>query len=307
MRTLTPAFDREGEISQVRLSPDGKEVAFTVAGEHAGLYVGAPEATRWRKLVGYPEWSTTDYKWSPDGGYIAYRIAGDHGLSDRVGWVPTAQRGKLEWLEGQGFAWARKDGVLYTLDGGALSVMRHDLAKGTSRKVGDFHHHHSNLHPPALVPSPDGSKLAFTSRNMLEDTTHVFITQRKAGEVVCEPLTWIPGANVHVHPFWSPKGVSLGLYLVHYGLDTTGMVLVNKLQGDGEICYQRDGLDPSMSPAWAPDGKSVVFQREDNGLTKLDVATKECEAVEPGGRGTPRFLQDGQLVLEGDRAVHYVG
>jgi len=317
MRTLEPEFDRDGDVSQVRLSPDGQQLAFTVNGKNAGLYVGAADAEApqktlsskisWRKLVGYNDWNTTNYKWSPEGRHIAYRIAaGTPGLDDRVGWVPTEKRGKLEWMAGQGFAWANQNSVLYVLDAGALSVMRHDLSKGTSRKVGDFHHHHSNIHPPALVPSPDGSKLIYTSRNMLEDATHVFISQRKSGEVVSEPLTWIPGASVHVHPFWSPKGVSVGLHLVHYGLDTTGMVLVDKLAGDGDTFYERDGLDPSATPAWTPDGNAIVFQREGDALTKLDLATRELKAMEAGGRGTPRFLPGGQLVLEGDNAIYFV-
>ena len=94
--------------------------------------------------------------------------------------------------------------------------------------------------------------------------------------------------------------------MVHEALDTTGLVLVKALQGDGEIYYQRDGLDVASTPAWAPDGSAIVFQREGAELATLEIASRQLASLSNGVQlsGTPRFLPDGRLVLEGGDAAY---
>jgi Tol biopolymer transport system component len=306
LNEVRPSFATEGSLHEVRLSPDGTQVAFVVRdAPEAGIYAGPVGSDVFTKLVGYGSFATTEIAWSGDGQYIAFHVTGEAiGYQDQVGLVASGDRGEIIRYDGQGFAWAHKGAVLYVLDGARMALMRYDVAKGTAREMGEFAHHYDERFRPRVVPSADGSKIAFTSRNALEDTTRVFIVAREGGDVVSRPLTWIPGADVHVHPFWSPKGVSLGLYMVHEALETTGLVLVKKLQGDGEIYYQREGLDDPTPPAWAPDGKSILF-RTDEALSRLDLADKSVHrlALNEEAPGGLRFVAPDQLALEGGDAV----
>lgn len=304
MEVLTPDIVTEGTIGQVRLSSDGARLAFVIEGSaDAGLYAGPVDGSNWIKLVGYPSFSAPEIAWSADGRMIAYRIVADPpGYHDQVGYVLSTERGEVNRFDGQAFAWARKGVVIYVLDGARMALLRYDLDRGTSRRLSDFHHHYDAQFPPRVVPSPDGTRIAFTSRNVLEDTTRLFIAERRGGEVDGRPLTWIPGADVHVFPFWSPKGVSLGIYMVHEALDTTGLVLVKRLEGDGQIVYRRQDRDVARSPAWSPDGASLVFPRRE-GWTRLSLVDESLTLLRDTAAGYARFDRQGSLWLEGtDRA-----
>lgn len=308
MEELTPAIATEGSLHQARLSPDGERLAFVIEGSSdAGLYAGPVDGSAWHKLVGYPSFSTPEIAWSADGRMIAYRVVADPpGYHDQIGYVISTQRGEVNRIDGQAFAWARKGAVIYALDGARMALLRYDLDRGTSRRLSEFLHHYDARFPPKLVPSPDGARIAFTSRNVLEDTTRLFIAERREGEVDGHLLTWIPGADVHVFPFWSPKGVSLGMYMVHEALDTTGLVLINKLRGEGEIFYRRDGQDVARSPVWAPDGTSVVLPRGE-GWTRLALADKSATPLGVDATGEARFDAQGSLWLEGTDRVRRIG
>lgn len=304
MEELTPTIATEGTVHQVRLSPDGARLAFVIEGaSDAGLYAGPVDGSAWRKLVGYPSFATPEIAWSGDGRMIAYRIVADPpGYHDQIGYVLSTERGEVNRLDGQAFAWARKGSVVYVLDGARMALLRYDLDKGTSRRLSEFLHHYDLRFPPRVVPSPDGGRIAFTSRNVLEDTTRLFIAERRQGEVDGHLLTWIPGADVHVFPFWSPKGVSLGTYMVHEALDTTGLVLIDKLQGDGEIFYQRDGRDGTSAPVWCPDGASLILPGQHE-WSRLSLADKSVHPLGVEAKGVARFDAQGELWLEGtDRA-----
>ncbi|MEQ9319999.1 MAG: hypothetical protein RIF41_12620 [Polyangiaceae bacterium] len=308
MDELTPTIATDGTIHQARLSPDGARLAFVIEGSaDAGLYAGPVDGAAWRKLVGYPSFSTPEIAWSSDGRMIAYRVVADPpGYDDQIGYVLSTERGEVNRLDGQAFAWARKGTVIYALDGARMALVRYDLAKGTSRHLSEFLHHYDARFTPRVVPSPDGERITFTSRNVLEDTTRVFVVERREGEVDGHLLTWIPGADVHVFPFWSPKGVSLGMYMVHEALDTTGLVLIKRLEGEGEIVYQRDGLDVAASPAWYPDGASLVIPR-DTGWTRLDLGDGTSASLGVDATGEARFDADGHLWLEGTDRVRKIG
>ncbi|MBI4700714.1 MAG: PD40 domain-containing protein [Deltaproteobacteria bacterium] len=310
IEVLAPALATEGKISQVRLSPDGRRLAFTVAGAaDAGLYVADVGAGEALKLVGYPGWQSPEIGWSPDGALVAYRIAAaTPGYDDQVGWVSAAERGEINRCEGQAFAWAPRARVLFVADCKALALVRHDPDQGTSRPLSDFHHHNDQgaRFVPRVASSPDGARLAYVARNELEDTSRVFCVERRNGELKTELLTWIPGADAHVFPFWSPKGVSLGLYVVHQGLDKTGIVLVKGLQGEGEIFYESAQMDGLAPPAWAPDGHALALVRRGDELCRLDLGDRSLHPLcAPGAvRGEPRFAADGRLVVEGGAAAY---
>jgi Tol biopolymer transport system component len=307
VQELRPGYEGAGTVGQVRLSPDATRMAFTLTDSpDAGLYVGDVGGQDWLKLVGFEGWASPRIGWSSDGQYIAYRLEYvPRGPEDEVAWVRTDDYGEVDRVDGQAFAWAANGPVLYVLDGPKLAVMRHNVGKGESRAIGEFVHHHGADFPPRLVASPDGGRLAYTTRDVIEDTARVFVIQRKDGEVKSELLTRIPGHEVHIFPFWSPKGVSLGLYMVHVAKVRTGMVLLKGLQGEGQIVYMSDSVEGTALPVWAPDGKSIVFPQQQH-MAQLALADGAigtvCEA-----QGEPRFLPDGRLIVEGGAAAHIIG
>ena len=72
-------------------------------------------------------------------------------------------------------------------------------------------------------------------------------------------LTEIPGAGARVAPFWSPDGDSLAFMMVHLEEDMSAIVLVEKLEGEGEVVYESPLLDLPEAPLWL--GREVVFFR----------------------------------------------
>ena len=187
-----------------------------------------------------------------------------------------------------------------------LELVRCDVRRGKRRALVPYLHHALADLPPALVPAPDGQRLGITCRNALEDVTRVVIVSRREGQVVGDVLTWIPGAEQHAFPCWSPQGRSLALWMVNVGLDRTGLVVVKGLAGEGEIFYQRDGLDEPVQPAWEPGGRAIWLLGAGGQLLRLDLDRRQPEPVgAPGLAGEVlRFGPDGALVLEGGPAVY---
>jgi len=307
LQRIIPQYDAGGAVEQVRLSADGSRMGFVVRGDGCdGLYAGSVDGDDWLKIAGFPEWHTPLWAWSAEGSYLAYAVPGDPlGVGDHVCCVETARRNEVAWLPGHAFAWSRRGALLYLADMASMQLVRCDVAAGRRKPLVPYHHHASERFRSAVVPSPDGQRLVLTSRNELQDVSRVMVIARHEGKVASEQLSWIPGADQHVRPCWSPKGRSLALWMVHEALDRTGLVLLEGLQGDGEIYYQRDGLDEAIAPVWAPDGRSLFFMAEGGQLTRLDLDRRVTTPLgAPGLQGdTLRLLPDGRLLVEGGTAV----
>ncbi len=74
---VTSLWDRPEDVTQTRLSPDGKKMAFWVAGSEGGLYVLTLANKEARKIVSQPapQWNGIgggDFSWSPDSQWICY-------------------------------------------------------------------------------------------------------------------------------------------------------------------------------------------------------------------------------------------
>ena len=306
---VRPLYDTEGTIDAIALGPESA-LAIAVSGARdAGLYAGEVGSSTWRKLVGYPSWRSPRLSWSPDGAFIAFQIEMDPpgGYDDQVGIAVPDKRGEHVRYSGQAFGWASAGAVLYVSNGTDLSIDRHDVHKGRTRSLGEYGHHYSELYRPQVAPAPDGRHVAYTSRNMLQQFTYVYCMGKKSGLVEADIVTRVPGTSVHVMPFWSPKGKSLGLHMVHDEHAQTGTVIIKGLEGDGEIYYTREGVDPVVAPAWVPDGDSIVLQRQDGALISVDLQSQEISEIVPAGRvsGRMRFLDEDRLALEGE-GVAYV-
>ncbi len=74
---VTSLWNRNEDVTQTRLSPDGKQMAFWVAGSEGGLYVLTLADKSVKKIVSQPapQWNGIgggDLSWSPDNQWICY-------------------------------------------------------------------------------------------------------------------------------------------------------------------------------------------------------------------------------------------
>lgn len=68
-----PLEDTTALVSTPKWSPDGRRIAFVVAGESGGdLYLARADGTEARRLLEHPGWDDIDPAWSPDGRLIAF-------------------------------------------------------------------------------------------------------------------------------------------------------------------------------------------------------------------------------------------
>jgi len=79
---VEPLWDRDEDVTGVRVSPDGKQLGFWVAGMEGGLYVRTIAGGEPRRIVKIPgpQWHGIgggDFAWSPDMKWIAYSNRGE--------------------------------------------------------------------------------------------------------------------------------------------------------------------------------------------------------------------------------------
>ena len=120
-------------------------------------------------------------------------------------------------------------------------------------------------------------------------------------------VTQIPGSQAHVFPFWSPKGGTLGIFIVHLELDRSALIAVPHLDGEGEVLHESELVDGAEAPAWSPSGATIVFQRAEQGgarrLAALSVAARTAWPITEAA-GRPWFLGGGAiLAVDGGAAA----
>jgi hypothetical protein len=121
---------------------------------------------------------------------------------------------------------------------------------------------------------------------------------------------------VHILPFWSPKGATLGLFCVHEEQEKTALIVVPRLEGEGVVLYESSLLDPPETPAFAPSGRHIAFFRAEkppsedaqgsSRLVLLDVRRETFRALSEDDElaGTPHFLDERTLAVDGGSAAH---
>jgi Tol biopolymer transport system component len=313
VRRLTPPAPHAGDVSQVRLSPDGHRLAFAcTAGGWGGIYVAEVGADTADELVRCEGWTPAEIAWSPSGDGIAYRVAGKPaGFRESIGWCASTEAGERGRTPGMCFAWAAGKDTLYVGDPDELELCSIDTASGQATKLAHFGLHRSPDFWPQISPSPDGKFLVYTTRDDFEDTSRVWCIEWQNGQLESRLITWIPGAQIHLHPFWTPKGKTLGLYMVHAEQQKTGLIALRGVQGEGQILYQHDTIDGAITPAWSSQTDHIaLFRGNGSGtppaLSLLNCQTGQTQLVptsEPVA-GDVRFATDGELVLDGGCAVY---
>jgi len=325
-----PESPEDDPVELVRLSPDGKRVVFSrPRGKAPGIWSAAPgafiQATR---VVPYDDedekWQAEEILFAPDGAHFAYLRGGGPppGGAGGIGWANAGKPGEMGRTTGASFAWTPKSSALIVADPARGMILRRGLGEGPPQPLAKLVDDGDPAFPPRIAVSPDGARIAFTARRAADEVTEVHVIERSDKGNKCELLTEIPGSAVHVRPFWSPRGGTLAMLVVHLEQEKSAIIAVPKLEGEGVILYENALIDAAEAPAWAPSGHSIAFFHVANAkheftksgpaqLTLLDVRKLDepvtIELTEPGEMtGTPHFLDDRRLAIDCSDRAHVI-
>ncbi len=304
MRFEKREFHPDEHALSVRISPDGTQTAHITKD---AVYVGTQRA------VGCAGWTAEQLAWSPDGKHVAYVANVKDGHS--VAWATIeGERGRVP---GVAFAWDPSGAALFILNPFRSLVGRHELGARDTKRLGKISDDAHVDFLPRIAVSPDGTRVAFTCRREKENVTELW-THDGAGLQLREKFMH---ADRRAFPFWSPKGLDLGLLLTDPAATVEpgeSRSFIRVYSGSDSVDLYKNGLeDPAVSPTWAPSGKTILFLHAskpthsfaNNGppeLTALECSTGERTALTAPGElsGTPRFLDEKRVALDGGPTAH---
>ncbi|MBW2455811.1 MAG: PD40 domain-containing protein [Deltaproteobacteria bacterium] len=319
-RDVSPPAPTGATIGLVRVSPDGKRIAYHCDdGAESAVYACAVDdldggAERATKLVALGNDGIDELSWSPDGTHLAYVTGGPlpTGLERSVGWTSSTEPGELGRTPGAAHGWTPGKPALVVTDLTERAVVHVSLASGEKLSVGEILDDGDVDLPPVVAVGSDGQHIAVSCRRAHDQVTEIWIFRRDAGGIASRLLTQIPGAAVRAHPFWSPKGKTLALSVVHLTQEQSATIAVRQLKGDGEILHHHELLDAPFRPSWAPGGRWIaLFVAQARAplpgafgpqqLAVIDVHQREVfPLLEPGeAAGAPHFVGDRQLAVDG--------
>lgn len=302
--TCQPVVPNGTDAIETRICPSGRRVAVVwVMGDEVGIDVGGMgEESDWHHLVKQGKERVSELTWSPEGSHIAYHIAG----RDHVAWIDTASPlTEPIKVSGTAFAWRSGSQGLYVGYAPYAEIAWHDVSTGKRQSLVYYHTYLPEDFRARVLFSPLGNRLAFTTREIRDDASWVYVFNLGTKEL--RVVTRIPGAKAHVLPCWAPNGDSLGVYVNHGPCNRTGL-LVHRFSDETEVLlYGSEGAGDPFTPSWSPDGRSIAFFG-DNTLLLLDVETRSLHRLcEPGlVSGDLHFIDETHLAVDGGGFAHVV-
>jgi dipeptidyl aminopeptidase/acylaminoacyl peptidase len=267
-RAQTPLVSGTGSAFEPRWSPDGQRLAYVSTAEgRPQLYVRWMASGVTARIADLPA-SPRNLAWSPDGRQIAFSmLAEDEGT--RLG-SPLAKPEGAKWADplvvidqvtyradGQGYL---KPGFSHIYVVSAEGGAPRQLTFGAYNERGE------------LSWTPDSASVVFSANrtaNWALEPEESDLFQVTVADATLTQLTHRHGPSED--PQVSPTGERIafvGYDERHRGYENIRLYLVDRDGG-----HQRsltDGLDRSVgSPRWAADGKSLIVQYDDHGVTKL--------------------------------------
>ncbi len=319
-RTVPPPVGKDASIRLCRVSPTDHRLAYVredgPEGE-TGIYVASAfDAVSAKLIVPMKSGRIQDLAFSPDGTRIAYRVEPLLGARGTVGWAYVDKPGEVNRVDGSGFSWTPGGKAILVADPWKKTLFRYSMEDEAPRKMGLLEDDADPAFPVRIAVSPDGAHVVYTAGRHGEDVSEVWLIQREKDVLKGSILTEIPGAGVHILPFWSPKGRTLGLCCVHEEQEKTAIIVVPQLEGEGLVLYESGILDPIEVPAFSPSAHYIAFFRRESPpnergegpakLVFLDVRRETFAALSEADElsGTPRFYADKTLTIDGGSAAH---
>ena len=145
--------------------------------------------------------------------------------------------------------------------------------------------------------SPDGTRIAFTSRRDLNSEVYVMDADGGAPQNLTFHAAWDEG------PAWSPDGERIafmsdrnGDVEEYGGLRFNTDIFVMNADGSGVEQVTSDPLSRSADgPAWSPDGSSIAFKRVGGGIFVLELSSGEARLLTDDG-WAPSWSPDGRWI-----------
>lgn len=247
LRFLTHGFDPA-------LSPDGTQVAFTRDGGEHGLYLINSDGTNERRIFGGRELLRSP-KWSPDGQWIVFsRFDGTYKCFDlgrsnlcvaESELVPPPPEGLTDEQLEQYHAMRRR--ILNRFERQERpnwTLARVNAEGGEYRDIAALN--------SALTPDWNEAGIVYQSNTSLEIT---------ADEPDATTRSVLAGHNLY-DPDWQPNG---GRIVYQQRRSSHWQIFVVNPDGSGNVALTRpattlvDQLPSSVTPAWSPDGRHIVF------------------------------------------------
>ncbi len=258
-------------MSGIRISPDKKRIAYfarfppnsglvnIICIEPAG---GTGQGIIKIELV---TGMASDLRWSPDGAHLACCLNDPKTTPCTplgIAWItncrdPAGPQRAAGQTHGMSFAWMPTNEELAVASSAFLRII--NIQKNSEKKIADLHDDGDPLFPPKVAVSPDGNRIAYTTRRTDENISRVWIanlTDERWGSIL---LTSYPGAFVFLSPFWSPDSMTLGLHVVHPKMEKSEIAIFPNLSGEGEIVYRNNLLNPVHEPSYVPSGNGIIF------------------------------------------------
>ena len=246
---------RGESVSEPRFSPDGRYLSFLSArpaGSATQLWVldrgGSSEA----RQVSHVSGEITAYEWSPDGRRVVLVM---HAAEDPKAPKPLVIDAFRFKEDEKGYLTTGSRTHLYLLDvgSGACDALTADPERADSK--------------PAF--SPDGRQIAYVSNAVSAREAGVDEIRLMTATAGSQPRpllsTWSPN---HQRLAWSPDGTLLAflqgeeLRYNAYIMDRLAVAAVKS----GKVRTLTQGLDRAVvSPAFGPDGRTLLFAVEDDG------------------------------------------
>lgn len=291
-----------GEVTRsVPVTVAATEIASVTAGpapivQHVGGYaqlIAIVRDTAGRSLIGFPRVWTTD----------APQVA----TVNHVGMIGAVGPGYATITVTAG---GKSFSVAVTISNGEADAMPADLVyhRATAESAGEIMIASTATDgaPVALslpiaardaAPSPDGSRIAFTSVT----TRDIYVVDRDGGNLT--RLTDDP-AN-EGHPAWSPDGQRIAYR--HETADGRSTIQVMNADGSGKVSLTTDLADTlgAASPAWSPDGARIAFATRSSTASapmgaiwsmKADGTDKVRHVAAYAGWAEPAWSPDGQRI-----------
>lgn len=303
------------DVSRVRLSPDRRYLAVAHRGDDDALCVSVQDSRGGepRTVLSLEEERVVELAWAPRGLAVAVLAAqGPHGV---VRWCRTDAPAAASADDAEAFAWSSGGKGLLLARARRGAVTRRAAEGAADVTVSPLEHDAASPTWPRLRLAPDRARFACATHHLAYDVSEIWVSQRSEDGLTTSLLTEIPGAAARVRPLWSPNSASLALRIVHPSLARSALIVVPRLTGEGAVLHRSDVVDPDVEPAWSPDGRRLAFFVGGDGddehrsqLISLDLDTRALTPLTELGAdvGDLRFVGDRTLLVEGQRAVHFL-
>jgi dipeptidyl aminopeptidase/acylaminoacyl peptidase len=284
------------EVSEPRVSPDGKFIAYTVTSNdresdkrRTALWMVSWDGSQDVQLTHGGE-SAESPRWSPDGKYLAFNMARPEDAKDQV-WVLDRRGGEARQLT---HLTGELDSYEWSPDSKRLAIVMSPGEDTTEASKSE-----KEKAPMPIIINGYQFKRDIEGYLSASSRKRIYLFEVATGKL--DPLT-AEAPYDQKHPAWSP--------------DSTRIAFVTSLSQDPEQTGSSDIVIAEAQPAatpqklltiytpnqqrlvWSPDGKSLAFLQGEE--PKYNAYIQDRLAVVPAAGGEPRVLT-GSI----DRAVSH--